>query len=232
MPIKEKTVELNLTTEMTNLLSAFFRCRASVWAPTPHQEAQLGFDAKIDAAGFALLIQYKHARWHQRAGEWRFELNETVGEDQHKRLCDHANAGTPTRYALPLFDSYQVIRENVRTARLWRLPLVYWIDPRQIPFPNNGVGRHTLGVEANPPHDLAIYSESIKFKAEKTGVIPMLEEIASKVRVREPGDSGGGGGSIPPFDRDGDGRKPPEPPDDDGGDDDGRGTGLVGIHLD
>ncbi|HZQ01346.1 MAG TPA: hypothetical protein VFB13_17505 [Reyranella sp.] len=186
MPIKEKTVELNLTTEMSNLLSVYFRCRASVWAPTPHEEAQLGFDARIDAAGFALLIQYKHARLHRRAGEWRFDLNETVGQDQHKRLCDRANAGTPTRYALPLFDDYQVIRDNVRTGNLWGLPLVYWIDPRQIPFPNNGVGRHTLGVGVNPPHSLAIYSDPLRFKAEKIGVFPILREIAEKLRATEP----------------------------------------------
>jgi hypothetical protein len=136
MAIKEKTVELNLTSEVIQFLRAVSGRPVSAWGPTPHQEARLGFDAKVQSGGFKLLIQYKSVyRFHQGNNEWRFKINGTTRPYQHKRLCAHANAGIPTFYAFPLFDRYKVIRKSMQTLNLLRLPLVCWLDPRRMKVP-------------------------------------------------------------------------------------------------
>jgi hypothetical protein len=222
MGLKEKTVELNLTSEVIMVLHAISGKKVSVWGPTPYQEATRGFDAKVQGAGFKLLIQYKSVdRFHQGNNEWRFKINDTAAADQHKRLCDHANAGIPTYYALPLFDRYKVIRQNMQTLNLLHLPLVLWIDPRNLNVPNNGVGAHQVGVLAVPPFTATVHSDPFTSEYDPNDFVKAITEIARVERER-------------PVIVRGDGSEPPDPPDEEEGGDgrgEGWGSGLVGFWI-
>jgi hypothetical protein len=64
--ISEKTVELNLTTQLIN---CFYYVTGQIHyalAPSQRQEGQLGFDVSVTAPGGGVLIQYKRALRRRR----------------------------------------------------------------------------------------------------------------------------------------------------------------------
>lgn len=244
MPISEKTVELNYTTAVTAELLAITGKRVSVWAPTLQQEAQLGYDARMDAAmGVSLYVQYKRAVWRARTQSWKFSLNDTADEDQHAKLVQRANWCT-TRYCLPLFNSYNIIRQYVGTRAFMESPHVFWLDPRRVPMPNNGRGRHSVYITRNAPHQLTLHSNPQSFDADgrfKTTMRELsdritgarvAEEVAQATASRP--STFGGRITTPLRDssEDSGGRGPTPPDDGHGSGGDGAGTGLVGFILD
>lgn len=103
--ISEKTVELNLTTELVNYLFFTTGTRPYILAPSQVQEGKLGFDTSIGfpLTGRPMLIQYKRAEYRKRKNEYLYHLNATVKQDQLLRLYILDKMGWDVFYALPLF---------------------------------------------------------------------------------------------------------------------------------
>lgn len=206
------------------MLGSYFQKRVTVWAPSAREEADAGFDARVDAAGFSLLVQYKAAKWSPQHNEWRFKLNETKGQDQHAKLVAHAKKGTPTYYGLPLFDDYATLQNNA--GNLLGYHVSAWIDVELLALPNGGVGKHKLGIGPSFPRTIKVYSEPFEVEVD-TSIGGVLTNVAraSERRWREDLRTGDVFRDRPP---------PPSPPEDgDGGDgeDEGSGSGLVGFHI-
>ncbi|WP_148283350.1 hypothetical protein [Reyranella massiliensis] len=215
---------MNLTAEWMWVLGSCFQRNVTVWAPSPREEAKAGFDASIDVAGFSLLVQYKAAKWSSRYQEWRFKLNETKGQDQHAKLVAHAKNGTPTYYGLPLFDDYATIRNNARNLLGYRVSA--WINVASLPIPNNGIGKHQLGIRPSQPYKVRVYSEPVEVEVD-TSMGGLLTHVINASGQRWPS---GWRADEPTRDT-----PPPPPPEDGGedgeGEDEGGGSGLVGFHI-
>jgi hypothetical protein len=116
--ISEKTVELNLTTELVNWLFYTTRIRPYILAPSQQQEGFWGFDTSIGfPGGTGILIQYKRA-YVNRLPVYRFHLNRTKKRDQHLRLQILESTGFPVYYAFPIFHMPAEIIGNRRRLLL------------------------------------------------------------------------------------------------------------------
>jgi hypothetical protein len=125
--ISEKTVELNLTTELVNFLYVITGVRPYILAPSQTQEGVLGFDTSIGfpGTGRPYLIQYKRAEYRVRTNEYLYHLNHTNRQDQHLRLYILERMGWDVFYALPLFHT----PTHVITNRRRLLPLTLYLKP-------------------------------------------------------------------------------------------------------
>ena len=132
--ISEKTVELNLTTELINWFGSVTGTPHFALAPSQRQEGMLGFDVAI-GGGIGVLIQYKRA--YVDGNIWRWHLNRTTLKDQHARLQALEMLGVPVFYAFPYFQ----LPSEVRTYRRRLLLKTYWFKPSQI-NPTGGPNGH------------------------------------------------------------------------------------------
>jgi hypothetical protein len=136
--ISEKTVELNLTTELVNWNYYISGVRPYILAPSQRQEGILGYDASIGFPnGYPTLIQYKRAYFKVRANELHFHLNRNSNRDQHLKLFLLEMLGNDVWYALPLF--YQT--QDVITHRRQLLKKTLFLKPSWI-IPNGGLTGH------------------------------------------------------------------------------------------
>jgi hypothetical protein len=125
--ISEKTVELNLTTELVNYMYYVTRVRPYILAPSQPQEATFGFDTSIGypTTGKPYLIQYKRAEFRSRKNEYLYHLNHTKKQDQHLRLYALELMGWDVFYALPLFHT----PTDVINKRQHLLPETLYLKP-------------------------------------------------------------------------------------------------------
>jgi hypothetical protein len=125
--ISEKTVELNLTTELVNYLYVMTRVRPYILAPSQAQEGTLGFDTAIGfpGTGRPYLIQYKRAEFRVRRNEYLYHLNHTARQDQHLRLYVLERMGWDVFYALPLFHTPLQVINNRRHL----IPMTLYLRP-------------------------------------------------------------------------------------------------------
>ena len=100
--LTEKSVELNVTSEILNFLSARHGRSFYALGPSLQAEASLGFDVSVRAPGQAILIQFKRA-YPEKGGALSWKLNRTKAKDQHARLQALQKKGLPVYYALPRF---------------------------------------------------------------------------------------------------------------------------------
>lgn len=139
--ISEKTVELNLTTELINWLGRATRIPHFALAPSQRQEGTLGFDVGIGAgirSGIGVLIQYKRA--YVIGNTWRWHLNRTKMKDQHARLQALESLGYPVFYAFPYFH----LPLEIRTNRYRLLRKTFWFRPSAINPLGGPVGHHDV----------------------------------------------------------------------------------------
>lgn len=125
--ISEKTVELNLTTELVNYMYTVTKIRPYILAPSQSQEGTCGFDTSIGypSIGRPYLLQYKRAEYRSQRNEYLYHLNRTSKQDQHLRLYALELKGWDVFYALPLFHTpTQVINE-----RQHLLPKTLYLKP-------------------------------------------------------------------------------------------------------
>lgn len=125
--ISEKTVELNLTTELVNYMYIVTGVRPYILAPSQPQEATFGFDTSIGypTTGKPYLIQYKRAEFRVRKKEYLYHLNHTSNQDQHLRLYVLELMGWDVFYALPLFH----LPTDVINKRQHLLPETLYLKP-------------------------------------------------------------------------------------------------------
>ncbi len=133
--ISEKTVELNLTTELINWLSHQNKMPYFAVGPTQAQEAKWGFDAGIFGATTGALIQYKRA--YVTGTTWEWKLNRTKARDQLARLQKLERAGHPVFFAFPYFHTLG----DIQTHRRRLLRKTFWYRPLQI-SPSGGPNGH------------------------------------------------------------------------------------------
>ena len=140
--ISEKTVELNLTTEMVNCTYSVTKQRPYILAPSQTAEATLGFDVSVGTlTGVPCLIQYKRAEYKKRKNEYVYHLNKTSKQDQHLRLYTLELMGWNVYYALPIF--YTIDEVIINRQRL--LPMTIYIKPSSmIPIGGNMSGKHKV----------------------------------------------------------------------------------------
>jgi len=136
--ISEKTVELNLTTELLNWLWVVTQRTHFVIGPTQREEARLGYDAGFYGSGPGLLIQFKKA--HVTGSKFKWELNRTKLKDQHERLQRLEASGIPVFYAFPRFHR---VRE-VASGRRQLLTKTFWFRPSAIQAPGGPRGHHEV----------------------------------------------------------------------------------------
>ncbi len=136
--ISEKTVELNLTTELINWASKVTRRTYFALAPSQRQEGRLGFDVSVQANGTGVLIQYKRA--YVTGSDWEWHLNRTSLRDQHRRLQLIESLGIPVFYAFPFFNR----PSEVETGRRQLLLRTFWYRPSRINPPGGPVGHHEV----------------------------------------------------------------------------------------
>ena len=162
--ISEKTVELNLNTELTNWLWKVHHTTFTAIAPSQRQEARLGYDVSVQATGFAFFIQYKRA--HLRGTEYIYQLNRTSARDQHAKLVRLESTGVPVFYALPIFTTVPEVIRHRRRLLLRTL----WFPPSSIPVPGGGVGHHEVHYDSSTGRHWVTSDDEIEFKPENDGV--------------------------------------------------------------
>jgi hypothetical protein len=125
--ISEKTVELNLTTELVNYLFVVTGFRPYILAPSQIQEGTFGFDVAVGFPGVGqpYLIQYKRAEFRVNSNEYLYHLNHTAKQDQHLRLYVLELMGWDVFYALPLFHTPTHVISNRRQL----LPKTLYLKP-------------------------------------------------------------------------------------------------------
>ena len=163
--ISEKTVELNLTTELLNWLFGITGRTHYVIAPSQQEEARLGFDAGFYGSGPGLFIQFKRA--HVKGSVWTWRLNRTAEEDQHQRLQVLEGLGAPVFYAFPLFNE----SAHVVSWRRRLLTHTLWVRPSRLQPPSGPTGPHDLSVdrlsgrwELSSPEPIAIDDPSSRLE--------------------------------------------------------------------
>ena len=156
--ISEKTVELNLTTELTNWLWKRLRAEFVAISPSQREEGRLGFDVSMQASGFAFFVQYKRAHLH--GVKYTYYLNRTSTKDQHAKLLRLEKTGVPVFYALPLFTTDL----DVFTLRRKLLLHTLWLSPSDIPVPNGGVGWHEVHYNSSTKKFCVSSDDRIEFK--------------------------------------------------------------------
>lgn len=137
--ISEKTVELNITTELVNWLYVKTGIRPYILAPSQRQEGVLGFDATIGfpTNGRPFLLQYKRAEFRKRKREYLYHLNHNATQDQHLRLYILELMGCDVFYALPLFH----LATDVVSNRQHLLPMTFCLKPSAM-IPVTGMTGH------------------------------------------------------------------------------------------
>ena len=141
--ISEKTVELNLTTELINWLWSLTNRVHYAIAPSQRAEGQLGYDTRIRTlGGRSFFVQYKRA--YVNGTRWQWHLNRTTRRDQHAKLLALEQSGLPVRYALPFFHTPLEIAQNRRQL----LKFTIWRSPSSLPVPGGGVGHHEVNLDA------------------------------------------------------------------------------------
>lgn len=152
--ISEKTVELNLTTELVNMVFALSGTRPYILAPSQRQESSLAFDVALgQPGGQGVLIQYKRA-YVNRPNEYTFHLNRTKNQDQHLRLTVLDLLGIPVYYAFPIFHTPNEVI-NHRRALLLRTKFV---KPTRI-SPVGGLTGHHEVIFNNATNSWAVHSD-------------------------------------------------------------------------
>jgi len=141
--ISEKTVELNLTTELINWFSITTGRVHYALAPSQRMEGIFGFDTAILAYGTGILIQYKRA--YVEGTIWTWHLNRTTRQDQHLRLQIIERQGVPVLYALPNFHT----PSEIATFRRHLLVLTFWFPPSYINPPGGPIGHHEVNYDAS-----------------------------------------------------------------------------------
>lgn len=136
--ISEKTVELNLTTELINWASWVTNRTHFALAPSQLQEGTLGFDTSIQTRGNGLLIQYKRA--YVNGPHWQWHLNHTARRDQHLRLQLLESMNIPVFYAFPHFHTPY----EVETRRRRLLHSTFWFRPSRINPSGGPTGHHSV----------------------------------------------------------------------------------------
>jgi len=127
--ISEKTVELNLTTELLNYLGGLTNQVHYVLAPSQQQEGKLGYDAAIHNSGGAIYIQYKRA--YVNRSVWSWHINYTSSHDQHSKLLQLESGGGLVFYAFPYFNT----PKDIATKRRRLLLQTFWFKPSGISIP-------------------------------------------------------------------------------------------------
>lgn len=125
MPLTEKSVELNLTSEILNHLARRYGRSFYALGPSMRAEDRLGFDVSVRAPGQALLIQYKRA-YELSSGHLEWRLNRTSKQDQHEKLQLLEARGLRVFYAFPRFTTAQQLsahRYRLLLQTFWRRPL-------------------------------------------------------------------------------------------------------------
>lgn len=155
--ISEKTVELNLTTELINWLSHQNNTPYFAVGPTQAQEAKWGFDAGVFGATSGALIQYKRA--YVNGTTWEWKLNRTKAQDQLARLKALELAGHSVFFAFPFFHTLA----DIQTHRRSLLTKTFWFKPSQINPAGGPYGHHEVkydtstkiwSVHSDTPHEL------------------------------------------------------------------------------
>lgn len=143
--ISEKTVELNLTTELINWFYTATGKTHFAIGPSLQQEAKLGFDVAI-RGGVGALVQYKRA--YVNGTSWTWHLNRTKGKDQHLRLQNLEAAGFPVFYAFPFFSTIADIQAHRRSLLL----KTFWFKTSQIMPAGGPTGHHDVVFDTSTNH--------------------------------------------------------------------------------
>lgn len=102
MSVSEKTLELNITTELVSQ----FRNRGyqtTTFGLTLQQELIEGYDSSIYVNNYyAILIQYKAGRYRPTRRYYTFYINNNSTRDQHTRLLSNNSLSANAYYAFPL----------------------------------------------------------------------------------------------------------------------------------
>lgn len=155
--ISEKTVELNLTTELLNWMWKVHRITFCSIAPSQQEEAKLGFDTAIVGKGHAYLIQYKRA--YVKGNVWTYHLNRNTNKDQHLKLQQLATLGFPVYYAFPFFHT----PTQVMMLRRQLLMYTFWVPPLLI-NPIGGPTGHHDAIFDSSTNRWTVKSEETEFE--------------------------------------------------------------------
>lgn len=138
--ISEKTVELNLTTELVNKIYKATGNRPYILAPSQRQEGTLGYDVALgQTQGQGVLIQYKRA-YVNTPNKYEFHLNRTATRDQHQRLQVLESLGIPVFYAFPIFH----LPAEVIQYRRYLLVHTKFVRPSRIRPVGGPTGHHDV----------------------------------------------------------------------------------------
>lgn len=166
MALSEKTYELNYTGEMLAWFAKSTGGPVSAYGPSPREEATLGWDTRIENAnGIEFYIQYKAPKIDTVTGDWCFEINRSRRRNQHGLLHRLAQR-RPTRYCLPLFDSYNLYLAYGWTQRLFGAAYVFFLDPTVIPISPQTKAVHTIYISRSQPRQLSVHSTPKSFEAD------------------------------------------------------------------
>jgi hypothetical protein len=153
--ISEKTVELNITTELVNFYYSRSKNRPFILAPSQRQEATMGYDVEIGLSpAKSAFIQYKRAEPKNGGNILVFHLNRTRNKDQHVILKTLEKKGVLVVYALPLFYKQSFVCNNKQALLLH----TKFLSPSSINPKGGDTGFHELQYDI-PTNKWAVYSE-------------------------------------------------------------------------
>lgn len=174
--ISEKTVELNLTTELTNWAWKIHRKTFTAIAPTQVQEANLGYDVSMMSGGLGIYIQYKRAEI--KGTEYIYKLNRTSARDQHKKLFDLESTGVPVFYGLPVFTTVNEVISNRRRLLMHTL----WLSPSSIPVPDGGTQHHELHYESTTGRTWVTSDDEVHFEVADMTISNIEKQITGDLK--------------------------------------------------
>lgn len=147
--VSEKTLELNITTEIINLFRSLPNCKKAIWMGMKQkQEARIGIDELIlnVPKGVHLALQFKSPRGKPKDGpDYKFSIN----DNQNNNLLRLArNKPESVHYVFPAYNSFDKLK-NFSPKFLSETFFVKAIDLNSL-TPSQS-GRHTIIIQTNPP---------------------------------------------------------------------------------
>ena len=144
--VSEKSLELNLCTELLQCIRSWPGCDGALWfGLTQAQERQEGIDARIRNAGpgVSIMLQFK-APWATSLEDSLYKFS--VNEQQHEAMEDLAgNNANAVYYVFPLFSTWSKADKHAPdlASDTWLVPVssIPLVTLTALPSPSTGLHR-------------------------------------------------------------------------------------------
>lgn len=179
--VSEKTLELNISSELLGLIRKKSGCKKAFWIGMKQkQEARNGIDELIANVpkGRHLALQFKSPRQNPKNGPgYYLSINDNQNNNLLRLSKNHRDS---VFYVFPAYNTFQKM-DNFSPNLMNETYFMRVADTRSLPAASNKNGRHKVHFESDPPGSIpttaTIYSNPFNIKLLKADNLFQIESI-------------------------------------------------------